>query len=180
LPPPASPGIRPKPEKEGRRACRHTAPLMDLQVRVEDPTSPELRTLLQEHLADMRRRTPPGRAHALEVDALRSAEITVWAAWCGTEIAGCGALRELDERHGEIKSMRTASSYLRRGVGARILAHIVEEARSRGYRSLSLETGSTPAFEKARSFYARTGFAPCGPFGGYAPDPHSFFMTREL
>ena len=93
---------------------------------------------------------------------------------------GCGALKQLDPSHGEIKSMRTASRHLRKGVANGLLAHILEEARRRAYRRISLETGSSEAFAPARTLYARQGFRPCGPFGGYVEDPFSFFMTREL
>ena len=93
---------------------------------------------------------------------------------------GCGALKELDPSHGEIKSMRTASRHLRKGVANGLLAHIVEEARRRAYRRISLETGSSEAFAPARTLYARQGFRPCGPFGAYVDDSFSFFMTREL
>jgi putative acetyltransferase len=93
---------------------------------------------------------------------------------------GCGAIRELDSRHGEIKSMRTASSHLRKGVAARLMHHILEEAERRSYERLSLETGSMDAFAPARSLYASFGFKPCGPFANYAEDPYSVFMTREV
>jgi putative acetyltransferase len=93
---------------------------------------------------------------------------------------GCGALRQLDPAHGEIKSMRTASSHLREGVAARLMRHILDEARRRSYRRLSLETGSSDAFAPARNLYARFGFKPCGPFAQYVEDPYSVFMARDV
>ena len=93
---------------------------------------------------------------------------------------GCGALKQLDPLHGEIKSMRTASAHLRTGVAAKLLQHILEEADRRCYRRLSLETGSMEAFVPAHRLYAGFGFRPCGPFADYAEDPYSVFMTREL
>jgi putative acetyltransferase len=93
---------------------------------------------------------------------------------------GCGAIKELDLRHGEIKSMRTVSLHQRKGVASRLMQHILEEAKRRCYQRLSLETGSMDAFAPARSLYARFGFEPCGPFASYVVDPYSVFMTREL
>src|SRR4029077_15465380 len=118
--------------------------------------------------------------HALDLDALRSPGITFWTGWDGDHLLGCGALKELDRVHGEIKSMHTAAAYRGRGVALSLLKHIVEEARSRSYRRLSLETGSRVAFAPARMLYAGFGFVTCGPFGGYILDPNSVFMTFEL
>lgn len=151
-----------------------------MQIRVDDLTGPEIIQLLHEHLQGMRQISPPESIHALDLDGLRKPEITFWSVWHGSDLRGCGAIKELDAKHGEIKSMRTVASHLRKGVAATLLQHIVEEAQLRGYRRLSLETGSAPAFQPARNLYARFGFAPCGPFAQYVDDPHSVFMTREL
>ena len=124
--------------------------------------------------------SPPESVHALDLAALRKPDITFWCAWQDAALLGCGALKELDPFHGEIKSMRTASAHLRKGVATRLLAHILDEARRRSYRRLSLETGSMQAFTPARSLYTRLGFRPCGPFAAYVEDPHSVFMTMEL
>jgi len=149
-------------------------------IRQDDLTGPEIRALLEEHLAHMRSVWPPCSVHALDLERLRRPEITFWTAWGEGALAGCGALKALDARHGEIKSMRTASSHRRQGVARLMLAHIVAEARRRGYERLSLETGSMDAFVPARTLYAEHGFAACPPFGDYAEDPHSVFMTRTL
>lgn len=114
------------------------------------------------------------------LEGLRRSEITFWSAWDGTELAGCGALKELDAHHGEIKSMRTASKYLRKGVATKVLQHIIAEAKRRGYRRLSLETGSMEYFEPARRLYTKFGFRNCAPFADYLEDPNSSFMTAEL
>jgi putative acetyltransferase len=124
--------------------------------------------------------SPPESIHALDLEALRQPEITFWTIWEGGELLGCGALKELDSRHAEIKSMRTASPHLRKGVAKNLLQHILEEARRRGYIRLSLETGSMAAFEPARQLYAKFGFAYCEPFADYVEDPYSVFMTKEL
>jgi putative acetyltransferase len=106
--------------------------------------------------------------------------VTFWTAWENGELVGCGALKEIDAEHGEIKSMRTVSQHLRKGVAKTLLDYIVREAMRRGYRRLSLETGSMAAFEPARLLYSRAGFTYCEPFAEYIVDPNSVFMTREL
>jgi putative acetyltransferase len=93
---------------------------------------------------------------------------------------GCGALKELDATHGEVKSMRTPATLRRRGAGRAVLTHILAEARARGYTRLSLETGSMAEFKPARELYESFGFSYCGPFGPYKEDPYSTFMTLEL
>ena len=151
-----------------------------MEIRVDDLSGPEVRSLLREHLRNMHLHSPPESVHALDIEGLRRPEVTFWSAWEGGELLGCGALKELDARHGEIKSMRTSAPHLRRGVAARLLEHMLAEARRRGYARLSLETGSAEAFEPARRLYARFGFTYCGPFADYVEDPYSVFMTKEL
>ena len=124
--------------------------------------------------------TPPESVHALPIEGLRSPKITFWSVWENNELLGCGALKELDPQHGEIKSMRTAYAHLRKGVARAMVHHIIAEAKRRGYRRLSLETGSMAAFEPARQLYTAFGFTYCGPFGDYVDDPNSVFMTKEL
>lgn len=151
-----------------------------MDIRVDDLTSPEILRLLEEHVQSAALHSPPESVHALDVVALRRPEITFWSAREGAELLGCGALKELDPHHGEIKSMRTVTPHLRKGVAAAILSHILEQAKERGYRRLSLETGSMEAFAAARRLYARFGFEECAPFGDYVEDPYSTFMTRAL
>lgn len=151
-----------------------------MEIVRDDPARPEVRALLEEHLRDMRRISPIRSVHALDVEGLRVPAITFWSVREGGALLGCGALRELDRAHGEIKSMRTATEARRRGVARAMLAHILDEARRRGYARLSLETGSQPAFEPARSLYRSAGFVPCPPFGDYAEDPNSVFLTLVL
>lgn len=107
-------------------------------------------------------------------------EVTFWSAWDQGELAGCGAMKELDSEHGEIKSMRTSSAHLRKGVAKQLLEHIIGEAKQRGYQRLSLETGSMEAFEPARRLYENFGFEYCLPFSDYTDDPLSSFMTLKL
>ena len=149
-----------------------------MNIRIDDLRGPEIAALLEEHLADMRRISPPESVHALDLDRLRQPEITFWTAWDGTSLLGCGALRQIDPTHGEIKSMRTARAHLRRGVAAAMLTHILAEAQHRGYARLSLETGTQIEFVPAHALYRRFGFEAYGPFAEYGEDPNSGFMTR--
>ncbi len=124
--------------------------------------------------------SPPESCHALDASELEQSDITFWSAWSGDALAGCGALKALDQEHGEIKSMRTSSGFLRQGVAAAILETILDVARERRYRRLSLETGSMEAFAAACRLYERYGFEYCAPFADYVLDPNSVFMTLEL
>ena len=151
-----------------------------MHIERDDLSRPEIAKLLNEHLASMFVHSPPESVHALPIEGLRSPEITFWSVWNDGELLGCGALKELDPQHGEIKSMRTASTHLRKGVARAVVRHIIAEAKRRGYRRLSLETGSMVAFKPARQLYAACGFTYCEPFGNYVNDPNSVFMTMEL
>ncbi|MFT3801039.1 MAG: GNAT family N-acetyltransferase [Burkholderiaceae bacterium] len=151
-----------------------------MRIEVDDLSRTEVQALLAEHLQDMHELSPPESVHALNLEGLKSADVTFWSVWDGRTLVGCGALKELSARHGEIKSMRTPANRRRSGAGRAVLAHIIEEARSRGYQRLSLETGSMEAFKPAQRLYESFGFAYCGPFAGYVEDPFSVFMTKSL
>ena len=151
-----------------------------MTIRLDDLQSPAVRALLDEHLRDMHRISPRESVHALDIEALRQPGITFWTVWRNNALLGCGALKEIDARHGEIKSMRTASDHRRSGVARAMVRHIIAAARERGYTRLSLETGSMSAFDPARRLYREMGFVDCGPFAGYVDDPNSVFMTRPL
>ena len=151
-----------------------------MDIRTDDLQHPAIHALLNEHLQNMHELSPPDSVHALDLDGLRKANITFWTAWEEEVLIGCGALMELDLKHGEIKSMRTPMAHRRKGAGRAILAHILKVARERGYERLSLETGTAEAFEPARKLYESFGFIYCGPFGDYKEDPHSVFMTLRL
>jgi putative acetyltransferase len=151
-----------------------------VNIQIDDLTHPAIRALLNEHLQSMRALSPPESVHALDLDKLRQPAITFWAAWDGPLLLGCGALKELDPAHGEIKSMRTPNAHRRTGAGRAILAHLIEVAQSRAYESLSLETGSVEAFRPAHKLYESFGFTYCGPFGEYIEDPNSVFMIKRL
>jgi putative acetyltransferase len=151
-----------------------------MEIREDDLSGIETVRFLEGHLENMKQITPPESVHALGVEGLRSREITVWSAWDGDVLLGCGALRALGPEKGEIKAMRTDEAHRRKGVGSGILEHIIGEARRRGYRRLYLETGSMPEFAAGRALYARFGFEFRGPFGEYKKDPNSVFMVKEL
>jgi putative acetyltransferase len=148
--------------------------------RVDDLSGAATRGLIARHLAGMHQHSPPESVHALDVDKLRQPGVTFWSAWMGEDLAGCGALKQLDAARGEIKSMRVADAFLGRGVGRAILEHILREARGCGMKGLWLETGSAPAFVPALRLYESAGFVRCGPFDGYVEDPFSIFMTRAI
>jgi putative acetyltransferase len=151
-----------------------------MQIRVDDLRSAAVADLLRAHLENSKLWSPPQSIHALDVGALRAPEVTFWTAWDGAMLLGCGAMKELDAAHGEIKSMHTAHRHRRRGVASAILAHLIDEARLRNYRRLSLETGSMAAYAAARALYTRFGFSVCSPFADYVADTNSVFMTRQL
>lgn len=151
-----------------------------MQIRLDDLSGPEIHELLSEHLRNMAQLSPPESVHALDIDALRAPNVAFWTVWSGKELLGCGALKQLSSRHGEVKSMRTAVAHQRNGVARAVLEHIILEASKRSYRQLSLETGSLKAFEPARRLYEGFGFSYCVPFADYVEDPNSVFMTKLL
>ena len=151
-----------------------------LRFALDDLSGAPTRALIARHLAGMHANSPPESVHAFDVDGLKQPGVTFWSVWIGTDLAGCGALKVLDAERGELKSMRVADGFLGQGIGRAILEHLVAEARSRGLRSLWIETGSAPAFLPALRLYESAGFRRCGPFGDYREDPFSVFMTREI
>ncbi len=151
-----------------------------MRIIEDDLSGPQIRALLEAHFAGMLASSPPGSCHFLDFDGLNAADVTFWSVWDGDSLAGCGALKELSPEYGEIKSMRTHSDHLRKGVGAVMLEHIIATAKARGYQQLSLETGSTPDFDAAHGLYLRYGFEYCPPFGDYVEDPFSRFMTLAI
>lgn len=145
-----------------------------------DLDDPRVVDLLTRHLVRARAESAPGSAHALDIDGLRAADITLWTIWQDERLLGTGALKTLSPEHGEVKSMHTEQAYRRRRAGSRLLDHMIAEARSRGMRRLSLETGSWDFFRPAVAFYRKYGFVACPPFGTYRADPNSVFLTLDL
>ena len=151
-----------------------------MKIRIDDLMGIEIAQFLEEHITEMKQTSPPESKHALDLDDLRKPEVTFWTIWDGDFLTGCGALLALTGQHAEIKSMRTSSAARNRGVASIMLQHMLSEAREMGYRRLSLETGTMPYFEPARTLYVKFGFTECAPFSSYVEDPNSVFMTIEL
>jgi len=153
---------------------------MRIHIKRDDLSDGLVVQLLLEHLAEMHKYSPVESIHALDEDRLKDPGITFWSAWIDGTLTGCGALKQMSVEHGEIKSMKTADPFLRRGVASAILEKILKEASARKYKRLSLETGTNVAFEPSVLLYQRYGFVECGHFGSYSEDPYSRFYTREL
>jgi putative acetyltransferase len=146
----------------------------------DDLSGGEIKALLRQHMQEMRETSPPDSVHTLDLDALRDETVTLWTIWDDAELLGCAALMEMGADAGEIKSMRTATEHVGKGVASRLLQHIFEVARSRGYRQLYIETGSGKPFRPAHALYLKAGFSFCGPFANYRDDPFSRFMVITL
>ncbi len=151
-----------------------------MNIRLDDLRGPEIAALLASHVEDMRSESPGDSCHVLDLDGLRQPAISFWTLWDGDALAGCAALKELEPTHAEIKSMRTADAYRGRGIASAMMTHLLGVAAGKGYRRLSLETGSGDFFAPARALYAKFGFVACAPFADYWDDPNSFFMTKEI
>ncbi|MFI1496948.1 GNAT family N-acetyltransferase [Streptomyces platensis] len=151
-----------------------------MKIEVDDLSSPEIASFLDEHVQQMRSLTPLESKHALDLDSLRKPEITFWSASDGDSLVGCGAIKRLDAGHAELKSMRTRPTRQRSGVASQLLEHIIAEAQGMGFTRLSLETGAAAFFLPARRLYEKFGFQYCVPFADYRPDRNSRFMTRAL
>lgn len=151
-----------------------------MEIKIDDLTSGEVISLLEEHLADMYATSPAKSVHALDINALKDSSITFYSCWNNATLLGCVALRELDATHAELKSMRTASNARQLGVASTLMTHILTIAKQRNYKKISLETGSMDFFQPARQLYTKFGFEYCGPFGDYQLDANSKFMSCEL
>jgi len=153
---------------------------MNINIQLDDLSSQESQSIVREHMAGMLANTPIESVHALPLEKLREPNMTFWTAWKGSDLCGCGALQTLDAQHGEVKTMRTRTKFLRQGIGQAVLNHIINHATQKGLNRLSLETGSSDAFSAARTMYLRNGFEICEPFGDYKLDPLSVFMTKHI
>lgn len=151
-----------------------------MTIAEDDLTSADIVALLRYHLDQMVQHSPICSVHAFPVERLRQPDVTFYALRIDGQLAACGALKQIDESHGELKSMRTDPAFLRRGLGEAMLLHLMAEARARGYARLSLETGKPAPFHAAHALYRKHGFAECPPFGDYSEDPFSMCMTRTL
>ena len=158
----------------------HNAVVTTLTIALDDPNAADVQALLERHLDFARRHSPPEDVHALDTSGLTASDITFFSARQGGRLLGLGALKQIDDRHAEIKSMHTAEAARRLGVARAMLDHLLAEARARGCTRVSLETGSMDAFAPARRLYEAAGFVACTPFGGYVPSRNSTFLTLEL
>ncbi len=151
-----------------------------IQVIRDDLSGEAARALLRLHLQSMHESSPPGHVFALDLSGLRAPNVSVWSAWDGAALAGIAALKELDDGTGELKSMRTHPDHLRQGVATALLEHIIDEARRRGLRRLSLETGSGLAFEPALALYRKRGFSDGEAFADYRKSDFNQFLHLNL
>ena len=149
-------------------------------IKLDDISHPEVISLLEFHTRDMAVHSPEGTSYALDLDALKTPDISVFTIWDGNALAGCVALREMSPNSAEIKSMRTAQGFERRGIGGRLLRHLISIAQERGYKRLSLETGTTPLFHTAIAFYAGHGFTLGEQFSDYVPSRYNIFMHLDI
>ncbi|MEO0061976.1 MAG: putative N-acetyltransferase YsnE [Pseudomonadota bacterium] len=149
-------------------------------IRADDVTAPDVVALLEFHLAEMHRFSPPESCHVMPVERLRQPDVTFFSAWHDGQLAAVGAIKQIDARRGELKSMRAAPAYRGKGAGQAMLDHLIAVARERGYGWLGLETGTPEPFLPAFRLYSRNGFAECAPFEGYVPDVYSRFMELQL
>lgn len=150
------------------------------EIDVADPRDADIQLLLDRHLEFARATTPPEAVFALDTHGLLDASVTLFAARRAGELLGIGGIKELDAAHGEVKSMHTAAEARGRGVAKALVQRLLAVSTERGYRRVSLETGSHHEFAAARALYASCGFAPCGPFADYPNVRESTFMTIEL
>lgn len=151
-----------------------------MEIILDDLTNKAVLALLEDHLNNMALHSPPESRHVLDVSKLKSADISFWSMWDHGQLMGCGALKALNSGECEIKSMKTANQYLRKGVAAKMLAHILAFAKLHNYKTIYLETGSMAAFEPAKQLYLKNGFELCAPFAQYKEDPNSLFMQKQL
>lgn len=151
-----------------------------MKILIDNLESIEVKQLLQEHHEDMLEHSPPESVHALDLSSLKAPDVTFWTAWINGELAGCGALKKLNEKHAELKSMRTSQKFLRKGVAAKLLTHMLGTAKAQSFTNVSLETGTKEAFAPAQKLYKSFGFQVCQPFSNYQEDPYSIFLTKAI
>jgi len=142
--------------------------------------NPKVNELLTKHFIELRSVSPAGSTHVLDITGLKDQSIKFWSLWDNDELIGCGALKFLDKIHGEFKSIRVVDKFRKKGVGEKIINHLIEEAKKLGIKKLSIETGSGKFFEPARKLFAKFNFQPCSPFAHYEEDLNSCFFTKNL
>jgi len=151
-----------------------------MEIKIDNVDNAAVKQLLQMHHEDMLKHSPIESVHALDLSAFKKTNITFYTAWINNELAGCAALKVLDDKHIELKSMKTSNMFLRKGVAAKLLTHLLAIAKNQHYEKISLETGTADVFIPAQNLYKRFDFTLCGPFSGYQEDPYSMFFTKSL
>ena len=142
--------------------------------------NPEVDELLRKHFIELRSVSPAGSTHVLDIDGLKNPSIKFWSLWENEKLMGCGALKFLNENHGEFKSIRVADQYRRKGYGKKIISHLIAEAKELKIKKISIETGSGKFFKSARKLFKKSGFKECEPFSHYKIDPNSCYMTLSI
>ena len=140
----------------------------------------EVNNLLKKHFIELRSVSPSGSTHVLDIDGLKDPSIKFWSLWENNKLVGCGALKFLEKNHGEFKSIRVADEFKKKGIGERIINHLIEEAKKLKISKLSVETGAGDFFLPARNLFSKFGFKSCPPFAHYKDDPNSCYYTLDL
>ena len=140
----------------------------------------EVNDLLKKHFIELRSVSPAGSTHVLDIDGLKVPSIKFWSLWENNKLIGCGALKFLEKNHGEFKSIRVADQFRKKGIGERIINHLIEEAKKLKISKLSIETGAGDFFLPARNLFSKFGFKTCPPFAHYKDDPNSCYYTLNL
>jgi putative acetyltransferase len=153
---------------------------VELVIAIDDPRADDVLELLDAHWAHSQAFTPPAYRFALDVDGLTDPAVTFFSARRDGVLLGIGALKQLDDAHGELKSMHTRESARGQGVGRAIAEHLLAVAAARSYQRVSLETGAMAEYAPARALYTKVGFTPCEPFADYTASSYSVYMTVTL
>ena len=140
----------------------------------------EVNSLLKKHFIELRSVSPAGSTHVLDIEGLKDPSIKFWSLWENNKLVGCGALKFLEKNHGEFKSIRVADEFKKKGIGERIINHLIEEAKKLKISKLSIETGAGDFFLPARNLFSKFGFKSCPPFAHYKDDPNSCYYTLDL
>ena len=140
----------------------------------------EVNSLLTKHFIELRSVSPEGSTHVLDIPGLKDKSIKFWSLWNNDELMGCGALKLLSENHGEFKSIRVADKFRKKGIGAKIVSHLIEKAKSLNIKKISVETGAGIFFTPARKLFISSGFKKCGPFAHYKDDPNSCYFSLDI
>ena len=142
--------------------------------------NPEVHELLVKHFIELRAASPEGSAHVLDIPGLKDPSIKFWSLWHGEKLVGCGALKFLDKKHGEFKSIRVNDNFRRQGNGMNVITHLIKEAKKLNVTKLSIETGAGDFFKPARELFSKCGFEKCEPFAHYKKDVNSVYLTKSI